>query len=197
MRQIKACLFAVLGSLLLGAPSLAQTLSTCPPTPKTNLESLEDIPGTVIIRGTTPIGSISSKAATGTGTVTVRFSEVADAGSNRREYGIAIGVAEGTHLHETVAVDYEEIASLLNAIDYLNTLDWSATSLKRFDAVYTMKNSFRIAALARQRSSPIEFAVRTCRLNETTVLLSRDQLAQLRGFIEQARTQLDMLRAGK
>jgi hypothetical protein len=197
MLQIKACLFAVLGSLLLDAPGLAQTLSTCPLTSKTKLESLEEIPETVIIRGMTPIGSISSKAATGTGNVTVRTREVIDVGSDRREYGIAIGVAEGSHPHETITVDYEEIASLLNAIDYLNKLDWSATSLKRFDAVYTMKSSLRIAALARQRSSPIEFAVRTCRLNETTVLLSRDQLAQLRGFIEQARIQLDTLRSAR
>lgn len=197
MHQIRACLLAVLGSFLLAAPCAAQTFSTCPPTPKTKLESLEDIPGTVVIRGTTPIGSISSKAATGTGTVTVRSQEITDVGSDRREYGIAVGVAEGNHVHETAMVDYDEISPLLNAIDYLNKLDWSATSLKRFDAVYTMENSFRIAALGRQRSSPLEFAVRTCRLKETTVLLSRDQLAQLRGFIEQARTQLDTLRSGR
>ncbi|MFI5175237.1 MAG: hypothetical protein ACHQKY_10295 [Terriglobia bacterium] len=197
MRQIKICLMSVLGSLILAAPGLAQTFSTCPPTPKTKLESLEDVPGTVIIRGTTPIGSISSKGAKGTGTVTVRSCEVTDIGSNRQEYGIAMGVAEGSHPHETVMVDFEEIAALLNAIDYLNKLDWSATSLNRFDAVYTMKNSFRIAALGRKRSSPIEFAVRTCRLNETTLLLSRDQLVQLRGFIEQARIQLETLRSGR
>ncbi|MBZ5554631.1 MAG: hypothetical protein LAO21_18085 [Acidobacteriia bacterium] len=197
MGQIKAMLWAVLGSLLLAAPVVAQTISACPPTPETKLEGLENIPGTVIIRGTTPIGSISARAASGTGSVTVRSREVTDVGSERREYGIAIGVVEGGHPHEGVLVDYEEIAPLLNAIDYLNKLDWSATSLKSFDAVYTMKNSFRVAALARQRTSPIEFAIRTCRLKETTVLLSRDQLVQLRGFIEQGRIQLDTLRSGR
>lgn len=197
MHQVKACLLVALGTWVLGAPGLAQTISTCPPTPKTKLESLEDIPGTVIIRGSTPIGRISSKAATGTGTVTVRAREVTDVGSDRREYGIVIDVTEGNHPHETVMVDYEEITALLNAIDYLNKLDWSVTTLKTFDAIYTMKNSFRIAAFARQRTNPIEFAIRTCRLTETTLLLSRDQLAQLRGLIEQAKTQLETLRSGR
>jgi len=87
--------------------------------------------------------------------------------------------------------------SLLDGMEYLGKLDWSATSLPDFQAIYTTKGGFRADAQGSRRTGNIEFDVRNTRLNAPKLPLSRDQLGQLRSLIEQAKSKLDSLRKGK
>jgi len=84
---------------------------------------------------------------------------------------------------------------LINALAYLNKVDWSITSLTSFDAGITTRSGFRAAAFSSRRSSAIEFAVRTAGSGNPPMLLSRDQMAELRGFLEQGRSKLDSIRS--
>jgi len=94
-------------------------------------------------------------------------------------------------------VDYDELDSLLDGLEYLGTLDWSVTPLPSFDAVYTTKGGFRAAALGSRRTGNIEFALRSVRGNTAPLLLSRDQLGQVRSLVQQGKAKLDSLRKGK
>jgi hypothetical protein len=49
--------------------------------------------------------------------------------------------------------------------------------------------------LSSKRSGAIEFAVRIAGSGNPAILLSRDQMAELRGLLEQARTKLDSIRS--
>jgi hypothetical protein len=69
--------------------------------------------------------------------------------------------------------------------------------LPDFSASYTTKGGFRADARGSRRTGNIEFAARSARINGPRLLLSRDQLGQLRSLIDQAKTKLDSLRKGK
>ncbi len=184
---------AIIGWSLLALPIHAQDTNNCLPVPTTKLEAFETNLNTVIIKATADVGSISANA----GLVSVKCKEMTDAGSGRREQGIAIELTPGGQLRDVRLVDYEEITPLLEAIDYLNKMDWSVTSLTSFDAVYTTKSGLRLAAFSSRRSGVIEFAVRDAARSGPPILLSRDQVAQFQNLIEQAKTKLDSLRRGK
>jgi hypothetical protein len=193
MRRIIAVLIAVASGSLLGDSARAQETNACLLLPATKLEAFDTNTDTVIVKATAPIGTVSAHG----GAVAVRCREITDAGTGRRESGIIIDIAYGAQVEGTALIDYDELDSLLDGLDYLGKLDWSVTSLPDFSAVYTTKGGFRADARGSRRTGNIEFAVRSTRVGFPRLSLSRDQLGQLRSLIEQARTKLDSLRKAK
>jgi hypothetical protein len=193
MVRLIAIALAVVGGSLLTIPARAQETNACLPFPATKLEAFETNTDTVIIRASAPIGTVSAHG----GGVSVRCREITDAGTGHRESGIVIDIAFDAQLEGTALVDYEELDSLLDGLEYLGKLDWSVTSLPDFSAVYTTKGGFRADARGSRRTGSIEFAVRSVRVIAPRLSLSRDQLGQLRSLIDQAKTKLDSLRKAK
>jgi hypothetical protein len=193
MRRFIAIFVAVAGGSLLAGAVRAQETNTCLPFPATKLEAFETNTDTVIIKATAPIGTVPAHG----GEVGVRCREITDAGTGRRESGIIIDLSFGGQLGDTMLIDYDELGSLLDGLEYLGTLDWSVTPLPGFDAVYTTKGGFRAAAFGSRRTGNIEFAVRSVRVRTVPLLLSRDQLGQLRSLVQQGKAKLDSLRKEK
>jgi hypothetical protein len=179
----------VLWSWVLVGPVIAQDTNAYAFTPATRLESFVTNTGTVVIRGSADIGVVQAN----TGTITLKCREVSDASSGRKETGISIDLNHSQQSKETRYIDYDELEPLLNALAYLNKVDWSITSLNSFDAAITTRSGFRASAFSSKRSSAIEFAVRTAGTGNPPILMSRDQLAELRGLLEQARVKLDSI----
>ena len=193
MRRFIAVLIAVAGGSLLGDPARAQETNTCLLVPATKLEAFDTNTDTVIIKATAPIGTVAAHGEA----VAVRCREITDAGTGRRESGIIIDIAYGAQVEGTALIDYDELDSLLDGLDYLGKLDWSVTSLPDFSAVYTTKGGFRADARGSRRTGNIEFAVRSTRVGFPRLSLSRDQLGQLRSLVEQGKAKLDSLRKTK
>jgi hypothetical protein len=159
--------------------------------PQTKLEGFETNTGTVIIRAAGLVGTVSAN----NGSLAIRCEEITDTGTGRKEQGLVLGLKDAAAQFEsTLLIDYDEIDSLLNALDFLNRVDWSVTTLPSFDAVYTSKGGFRMAAFSSRRNGTIEFAVRNVRLGTAPMVLARDQVAQFRQFITAAKSKLDSLR---
>lgn len=188
--KVRKFLIAMTGWALLADICPAQITNCCPPVPQTRLEAFETNTGAIIIKGTSPVGTVTANTAV----LSVRCTQMTDGSNGRSEYGLAIGITETGQPEDTMLIDYDEIDPLLNALDYLNKVDWSVTPLSGFDAVYTTKGGFRMAAFSSRRNGTIEFSVRAVRAGRPRVLLFRDQVAQLRQVIEQAKTKLDALR---
>jgi hypothetical protein len=169
--------------------ALAQDTNAYAYAPATRLESFVTNTGTVVIRGSADIGVVQAN----TGTITLKCREASDASSGRKETGISIDLNHNQQSKETRYIDYDELEPLINALAYLNKVDWSITSLNSFDAAITTRSGFRASAFSSKRSSAIEFAVRTAGTGNPPILMSRDQLAELRGLLEQARTKLDSI----
>ncbi len=193
MRTFIAVLATVAGGSLLTGAAAAQETNACPPMPATKLEAFDTNTDTIIIKATAPIGSVQGRG----GAVIVRCREITDAGTGHRESGILVDITSGDQSQDTMLIDYDELDSLLDGLDYLVKLDWSVTPLPGFDALYTTKGGFRAAAFGSRRTGNIEFAVRSTRVIRPPLLLSRDQLSQLRSLVDQARAKLDSLRKAK
>jgi hypothetical protein len=193
MKKFPALVMLLAGTLLLADSIRAQDTNPCPQLPQTKLEGFETNTGSVILRATAPIGNVVATA----GTLSVRCREIADLGTGRREFGLVIAFSENSRPDEMPLIDYDELDPLLSALDYLNKVDWSITSLPSFDAVFTTKGGFRVVAYGSRRTGGIEFAVRNTRLHWPPLLLSRDQLGQFKSLLDQARTKLDSLRQQK
>jgi hypothetical protein len=157
---------------------------------KTEIGNFEARTGAVIVKGFGEIGSVTAGAAT----ISVRCKESADAGSGRKEYGVAIAFAENQR-SEISFVDYDEMDSLLAGIDYLSKITYSVTSLPSFEATYTTKSGLRIIAYSPRREGGIQTFLQ---YNDSPrIALTSDQMAQFESLIGQAKGSLDALRNAK
>lgn len=162
--------------------------------PLTNLEAFEAQTGTVIVRGSALIGTISAE----TGTVSVRCKESTEPGSGRKEYGVAVALKEGGRPEDTTVIDYDELDSLLNGLDYVSKANHSITSLPNFDALYRTGGGLRVDVYtSTKRSGAVQAALQSGHIGQARVLLSTDQLARFQNLIRQAKSRLDLLRANK
>jgi hypothetical protein len=188
MHKLNFILIATVGCSFLTSLSHGQDATVLLPAPATKLESLETNVGIVIIKASTEIGVLSVN----TGVVSVKCREVTDE-TGRKERGIAVEIGQKGQLKDRMLIDNDELNPLLNGLGYLNKLETSVTSLNAFDAVYTTKGGFRIAALGNRRTGSIQFAVRDARLSLSPVLLSRQEMTQFCVYMDQAKKQLDLL----
>jgi len=121
------------GCALFALTAHGQETNPCPLIPRTKLEAFETNTGVLIIKGTTHIGMISGQA----GGAEIKCKEITDSSTGHLEYGLSVEMAMRGQ-EEIALVDYDEIGSLLTALDSLNKLEWSNTSVD-YDAVYTTK----------------------------------------------------------
>lgn len=162
--------------------------------PLTKIEILEARTGTVIVRGSVLIDTMSVQD----GTVSVRAKESFEPGSKRKEYGIAVGLAEGGRAEDVTMVDYDELDSFLNGIEYISKANHSMTSLPDYDVGYTTTGWLRLVIYtSAKRPGTTQIALQSHHGNWYRVLLSTDQLATFQNLVQQAKTKLDNLRAGK
>jgi hypothetical protein len=158
--------------------------------PATKLEAFDTNIEVVILKGSTEVGAITADA----GSVAVKCREVTDTSNGHKEQGIVLEISARGQSRDQLLIDYDEIPALVNAIDYITRLEVSATPLTSFDAAYTTKGGFRIAALGTRRTGLIQFGVRDARTLSTPVVFSRDEMSRLSGLINQAKATLDSVR---
>jgi len=193
MRRFIAVLIVVATGSFAGGVVYAQATNVCLLLPATKLEAIDTNTDTVIIKGTAPIGTVQAHG----GEVSVRCREITDAGTGHRESGIVVDLGLSGVGEAGMLIDYDELDSLLDGLEYIGKLDWSVTPLPDFLAVYTTKGGFRASARGSRRTGNIEFDVRNTRIDSPRLSLSRDQLGQLRSLVEQAKAKLDSLHKAK
>jgi hypothetical protein len=185
MRNYCVVLLAAIG--LLACAATAQVTNV----PSTELETFEAQTGKVIVKATGQIGSL----AVGALDITVISKESMDAGTGRKEHGMAIEVAANNQFVGKRVVDYDEMDSLLNGMDYLSKIDSKVTALPTFVASYATRSGLRIGAYTSQRRGDIQFFLQDYSTNSAKILITPAQLAQFQSLVEQAKKNLDSLQA--
>ena len=162
--------------------------------PRTKLEALEDRHSTVIVKGFTRITTVEVRG------VRVDAIEMRELGNVARAKGIAVVLTReaGERTNERpddnrAFVDYEEIDSLLNAIDAISRVDESATKLVGFEARYKTQGDLEIGVF-RQTRSGTAVVIQTGICDRTTQTLSLDDLAKVKAIIQEAKSRLDEIR---
>ena len=164
--------------------------------PRTKLEALEDRHSTVIIRGFTRIMTVVVPG------VRVDAVEMRELGNVSRAKGIVVQLREpGERSGEgrerpnenRAFIDYEEIDSLLNAIDVISRVDETATKLVGFEARYRTLGDLEVAVF-RQTRSGNAVIISTGICDRATQTLSLDDLAKVKAMIQEAKSRLDEIR---
>ena len=190
MRITKIMLLAVTGWMVVAGGLRAQdtNLYLVQP-PPTVLETLENTPDQLMVKGSEPIGTVS----TGGAVITVICKEDTMVSLNRKDYGIVVQISVNGQPDDRTVVDYDELDPLLGTMDYLANINRSVTSLSGFDAGFTTKGGLRVSAFSSRRVGQIELALRTSRMQKG-MLLTTDQLAQFHSLVGQAKQKLDALK---
>jgi hypothetical protein len=157
--------------------------------PPTLLETLENMPDQLMVKGTEPVGTVSLAGAV----ITVICKEDTMVSLNRKEYGIVVQISVNGLPDDRTVVDYDELDALLGSMDYLANITRSVTTLSGFDAGFTTKGGLRVSAFSSRRVGQLELALRTSRM-QRGMLLTSDQLAQFHSLVGQAKQKLDALK---
>ncbi len=177
--------------IMFGALVLAGRAQDTTNAPKTELEFFEAQPDTVIVKGAGQPSSVT----TGAGTISVRCKESVDVATGRKQYGIVVELTDNSQFKDRAIVDYDELDSLLNGIDYLSKISYDVTPLPAFEAVYATKSGLRLEAHSSRRLGGIQTFLQYA--DSPRIPLASDQVAQIRDLISQARTALTALMNAK
>ncbi len=158
---------------------------------RTDLGVLEAQTGVIIIKGFGSVGTIP----VGADVISLRTKESTDVASGLKAYGLSVQIEANSLPMERIYVDYDEIDSLLGAIDYLIKIKYDVTALPGFEASYTTKAGFRVIANSIRRDGAIQHSLQYG--DEPRIMLSSIQMTQLHDLIEQGRKNLDALKVGK
>lgn len=181
MRKIFFLIIAIAVSIALTARAQVETNA-----PKTDIENLELLPDAVIVKGFSNLGSVMTSA----GAVTVRAKETSNLANGRKEYGISV-VLETTPPYRQV-VDYDELDSLINSMDFLNKIAYDVTSMPAFDAAFTTKSGLQISAHSDRRNGGIATFLQFT--GTPRIPLTSDEYAQLENLIRQAKNAIDTIK---
>jgi hypothetical protein len=163
--------------------------------PRTRLEDLEDRHNSVIMKGFTRITTVEVRG------VRIDAIEIRDSGKTPAPNGLlfakglAVVLREGGERPDDnrAFVDYEEIDSLLNAIDTISRVDETATKLAGFEAKYKTNGDLEISVF-RQTRSGTAVIMSTGICDRANANLSLDDLAKVKAMIQEAKARLDEIR---
>ena len=193
---LRTILFSTLTLLCCGTvmaqrpgPEFWRKVGCEPLEPRTKLEALDDRHSTVIIKGFTRITTVEVRG------VRIDAVEMRELGNVARAKGVVIVLPQGSERpnDSRAFVDYEEIDSLLNAIDALTRVDETATKLAGFEAKYKTIGDLEIGVF-RQTSRGTAVVMTTGICDLATQALSLDDLAKVRAMIQEAKARLDEIR---
>ncbi len=189
MRHLKTILLVLTSGLFAFAVNAQDTNA-----PRTKLDAFEAASGVVIVRGTADMGAVQTAA----GSVSVKCKQSVETASGREQDGIAVTITMGAQVSDTTIIDYDELDGLLNGLNFLSSANWSVTALPGFDAVYTTRDGLQAAAYSSQkRPGTIGMSLKSNRVRWVRISLQPQEFALFRGMIQQSKSKLDALRAGK
>lgn len=159
--------------------------------PATVIENFELQTNTIIVRGFSLIGTLSI----GNDAISIHAKEDNDVSHGQKAYGITVQLKDGRQAPGTsysLAIDYDELDSLLNAIDYVSKVTWGVTQLNGFEAAFTTKSGFSVIAHSDRRAGAIATYIQFG--TAARIAMDSDQMTQLRNLIVQAKATLDGLK---
>lgn len=163
--------------------------------PRTNLEMMDRLMGSVVIKGFTRIITVEVRG------IRIDAVEMRQVGGNFRYKGVVLAMREAqpvgdnrTRTEESRAfIDYEEIDPLLNAMDVMSRVDETQTKLVGFEARYRTKGDLELAVFRQTRSgNAVLMTTGIC--DRVTGTLSLDDFAKIKAMIQEAKGRLDELR---
>jgi hypothetical protein len=157
------------------------------PAPTTKLATVSAKQGVLLLRGSTEVGFVDGRAADAkadSGSVTVDAVVLTEVGTGAQTMGLNLTLEDGRDHARSVWVDDDELGGLTRALDYLATVDSSATPLAGFEAGYRTRGALRVATYSDVEGVWAKLSADGP--SEVSVPLPRERLATLRSLVQRA-----------
>lgn len=159
---------------------------------KTKLEQFSTKTGVVLVRGFHKIGSSSGLYSTSVNVESKEFINVSD---ETREYGITIESFKEDGRYDkkhTSFIDYDEIDSLIEGINYISSLKSNVTKLQDFQADYTTRGDLKISTFS--SGTKILAAVTSGNIGGVTAYFNLNDLEKVKKLIISAKEKIDSIK---
>lgn len=184
MKIIAAVLLSSVLSWAVHAQSPTEITNVSP----TKIETLESQTNAIIVRG---IGTASTLSA-GPGMLTFQLKESFNADTSAKLHGLLLDYALA-NFHRRMVLDYDELALLLKAMDYIQTVNHDVTQLPNFEVQFRTRSGFQVIGIGNQRQTTVQMFLKFG--DDERIPVSSTQMSQLRTMISQCLVALDALRA--
>ena len=170
-------------------PQFRRPLACEPIEPRTKLEAMEWRYERILIKGFTRVVNLQVRGAT----IRVDAVEMRDSGAPNIARGLVISMFGHTDppQENRAYVDYEEIDSLLKAMETVGKVSESVTKLASFEARYRTVGDLEVLVFRQGRASGTAASITSGICDRVTGLLTLDELETLRAHIIEAKTRLD------
>jgi hypothetical protein len=165
-------------------PQLTAEKSKTKEESKTKLEVFQSKTGSVVIEGYYEIGSVLC--------LDITAMELTDVTSGEKQTGVEIRIGDR---NRPAFIDYDEVDSLVQGIDYISKATKKITQFDNFEAIYRTKDGFKLFV---NSSGDIDASIKGGKndVDRRACSLSPDvsNLSELRTLIIQAKQKLDSAR---
>lgn len=178
---------------LLIPASYAANLKDSVPEAKTKLEQFSAKTGVVLIRGFHKIGSSQGLYRTSVNIEAKEFTNVTD---GTKQYGITIEAFKENGKYDkkhTSFIDYDEIDSLVEGINYITKVRPDVTKLEDFQADYKTKGNLKISTFS--SGTKVMSAVTSGNIGGVASYFNIDDLAKVKDLILKAKAKIEEIKA--
>jgi hypothetical protein len=172
-------------------PEFRRQLACEPLEPRTKLEAIDARYARVLIKGFTQVATLEARG----GDLRIDAVELRDTLEPARAIGIVVAVRETADnpRENRALIDYDEIDSLIKALDTVARVNETTTKLTGFEARYRTNGDMEVNVFRQSRSGVASsLSIGIC--DRITVQLTLDDLNKLRGIVQEARTRLDEIK---
>src|SRR5579864_3183407 len=118
------CMFATMALMVVAGNAQDVVYAIPPVAPRTDIGVFEAQTNVVVVKGNSLVNTITMSS----GTFTVRSKQSLNVSTGQKQYGMLLGFDGGGNTErERAVVDYSELGSMLDGIDYLSRVTGDAT----------------------------------------------------------------------
>lgn len=190
---MKKTIIALTTMALLITSAYAENLKDSVPQAKTKLEQFSAKTGVILIRGFQKIGSAQGLYSTSVNIESKEFTNVTD---GSKQYGITIEAFKEDGRYDkqhTSFIDFDEIDSLIQGIDYISKVKADVTKLADFQADYTTKGELKISTF--NSGDKLMAAVTSGTIGGVAAYFNIDDLAKLKELILKAKQKIESIKS--
>jgi hypothetical protein len=182
---------AVIAIAIIMSSASAQNLQDSVPKAKTKLEQFRAKTGVVLIRGFQEIGTAQGLYNT---SVTIECKEFTNVTDGKKEYGITIEAfkEDGRYDKKHVSyIDFDEIDSLIQGIEYISNVKPDVTKFSNFQADYNTKGDLKISTF--NSDNQIMAAVTSGKIGSVGAYFTIEDLATIKLLLVEAKASIEAI----
>jgi hypothetical protein len=190
--KMKKTIITLAAIVLLAPSAYSENLKYTAPKFTTKLEQFSAKTGVVLICGFHKIGSTQGLYSTSVNIKSKEFTNVTD---GSKQYGITIETFKEDGRYDkkhTSFIDFDEIDSLIQGIEYISKVKPEVTKFEKFQADYTTKGELKISTFS--SGDKLMAAVTSGNIGSVAAYFNIEDLAKVKELLLQAKKKIESIK---